>query len=93
MLPVVEPTMDDLGSMGMPVPGGADDDDADNAGGSAGQGSGSNAPGETPAAAGGSESRGDGDCTVSAPGARRGNGIGLLSCIALAWLSRRRRAR
>jgi hypothetical protein len=93
MRPVVEPTMDDLGSMGMPVPGGAEDDDDENAGGSAGQGGGSDAPGETPAAAGGAERSGDGDCTVSAPGARSVGTLGLLAWIALAWLSRRRRAR
>jgi MYXO-CTERM domain-containing protein len=80
MLPVIEPSMDDLGSMGMPVPGGAADGPASDPGrGDDG------APGSV-------DESGDGSCGVSAPGAGRGGAFGLL-WLALAWCVRRQRRR
>lgn len=92
MLPVIKPTMDDLGSMGMPVP--HDDGSKTNppASGSAGKGAAGTSGGSdmTPAM---NNSSSD-DCSVSAPGAAHGTRVRvllmLLSVLGFAWLQRRR---
>jgi hypothetical protein len=83
MLPVVEPTLDDMGSIGMPVPR-ADDAPAPG-GGSAGQG------GQDPSpAAAAPSARDDGGCAVSTPGALGSAQLGALWLLGLLWLRRRR---
>jgi hypothetical protein len=94
MLPVIKPTMNDLGSMGMPVP--HDDGGTSNGGtstsGSAGKGSDttSGKTDTTPTMNTGSND----DCSVSAPGAAGGTrahvSFALLSVLGFAWLQRRR---
>jgi hypothetical protein len=90
MLPVIEPSMDDLGSNGMPVPDG--DSNMPPAAGMAGQGSGEPDGPNTPA--GMTPSASD-DCAVSAVGARnsRGAAFALLALIGAVLTLRRRRSR
>ena len=91
MRPVVEPTMDDLGSNGMPVPDDDDPDGAPSGGGSAGQAGGDDDTGPDglpmPDGDGASE---DGICAVSAPGAAERGPLGVLWLLGLLWLRRRR---
>jgi MYXO-CTERM domain-containing protein len=86
-LPVVDPDMDDLGSMGMPLP--PEDPDEPMMSGGAGQGGGPMEPGATPPGDG----EDDGGCAVRAPGAQRGPVLLALWLLGLAWLHRRVRAR
>jgi hypothetical protein len=94
MLPVIKPTMNDLGSMGAPIPhdDGGKDNNPPASGGSAGKGGGGTGVGTTdttPAMNNGSSD----DCSVSAPGATRGDrvpGVLALLSIGCAWLLRRR---
>jgi hypothetical protein len=93
MLPVVEPSMDDLGSHGMPVPDG-DSNQPMSMMGTAGQGGTvtTTTPGSTPDSNAGDSD----DCAVSTVGSRseRGTaGLALLALAGAAWLLRRRRAR
>jgi hypothetical protein len=91
MLPVIKPTMDDLGSMGMPVPhddGSGNDNPPASGGGVAGNSGDMSQPNQlTPKTSGSGD-----DCTVSAIGARRGAHalLALLSVLGFAWLQRRR---
>jgi hypothetical protein len=83
MLPVVEPTLDDMGSMGMPVPRG--DDGLAPASGSAGD------SGEQPSELASTPSREEHrNCTVSTPGGRGSAQLGALWLLGLLWPHRRR---
>jgi hypothetical protein len=91
MRPVVEPSMDDLGSTGMPVPR---DDESAPATGSAGAPSAQpeegEKPGETPAGVDSGVDR-NGGCAVGAPRAERQRlALALLMLIGVTWLRRRR---
>jgi hypothetical protein len=76
MLPVVEPTIGDMGSMGMPVP------DAE------GTGEPDEAPSDPMTAPIATDD--DGSCAVSAPGARREAWLGALLLLGVTLLKRRR---
>jgi hypothetical protein len=94
MRPVVEPSMDDLGSKGMPVPDAAGDDE-DGSGvpsGAAGASSGGGA-GEAAQRPGDGDADDDGGCAVRAAGGRGSASVALLWLLGFAWLHRRRNRR
>jgi hypothetical protein len=95
MRPVVNPTIGDMGSMGMPVPNdgppGAGEDEPTGEG-AAGQGSGpTSGPDKTPGSTSGADAEDGGPCAVRAPGSPRGDGAAPLALwlLGLSWLYRR----